>query len=214
MAEVCWPCVVGLHEECLRATPVADAEGWLTCCCDRNDIPDARGVSFPGYKDPSEITDNTSTGRKRAKALYPIFTGMVCEWAGLKYAGGGVAPIVGCDGNTLAEVKRNIDLPEGITSRGDLHHGPDKNTLNNSPGNVHRICSSCHNFWHGQNNRYYGERPPADTPYLPLPEYEWKEHDPETKATDEEIAKGLEFRKLKNKPKEVLVDEDELDLVR
>jgi hypothetical protein len=32
------------------------------------------------------------------------------------------------------------------------HHGPDKNTMNNSDGNVHRICAVHHNNWHAQND--------------------------------------------------------------
>jgi len=35
------------------------------------------------------------------------------------------------------------------------HHGPDKNTLNNEKGNVHRICHSCHNRWHTLNDEDY-----------------------------------------------------------
>ena len=30
---------------------------------------------------------------------------MLCEWAGLRYAGGGVVPIVGCAGNVIVESK-------------------------------------------------------------------------------------------------------------
>lgn len=35
------------------------------------------------------------------------------------------------------------------------HHGPDKNTLNNDPGNVHRICHWHHNNWHALNDPDY-----------------------------------------------------------
>lgn len=35
------------------------------------------------------------------------------------------------------------------------HHGPDKNTLNNDTGNVHRICHQCHNRWHARNDEGY-----------------------------------------------------------
>lgn len=136
--------------------------------------------------DPSEITDPTSTGRKRAAMVAPILTGMTCEWAGLKWAGGGTQPIVGCEGTTLADVKRNADLPEGIGSRGDRHHGPDKATLNNSPGvNLHRICASCHTRWHELNDpSYETDRRDAQFEWLPSVPY-WM-HDPTTKATDDD----------------------------
>ena len=135
--------------------------------------------------DPDQITDVISTGRKRAAMLYPIFENMKCEWGGLKFAGGGVEPIVGCDNNVIQ--------PNKGPQKGDRHHGPDKNVINNSPGNVHRICSSCHNRWHAKNNKYYGERPPTDQPYLPKDEYDWKPHDSETLATKEEIEENEKY---------------------
>lgn len=135
-----------------------------------------KGVGRP-MAEPSDITDITSTGRKRAAMMYPIFKDMKCEWAGLKYAGGGVEPIIGCAGSIIQPTKG--------PDKGDRHHGPDKNVINNAPTNVHRICSTCHNRWHALNNKYYGERPPADEPFVPLEEY--KQHDSETKATEEEI---------------------------
>lgn len=137
--------------------------------------------------EPSEITDVTSTGRKRAAMLYPIFKNMKCEWAGLKYAGGGVEPIIGCAGNIIQ--------PSKGPDKGDRHHGPDKNVINNEPGNVHRICSKCHNRYHAKNNRYYTKpRPPADEPWLPDPIHgECKPHDPTTKATPEEIEENEKY---------------------
>ena len=94
---------------------------------------------------------------------------MVCEWANLKFAGGGVVPIVGCIGRAAT----------------DRHHGPDKNTMNNAPGNVHRICSYCHNTWHGANDPHYGERPNQTLPFVPEGPYEM--HDAATKATTQEL---------------------------
>jgi hypothetical protein len=122
--------------------------------------------------------------------LYPIYDGMTCEWAGLKFAGGGVEPIIGCDNNKLSSKKGG----EGELVQGDVHHGPDKNTLENSPGNAHRICAYCHHRWHAANDKYYGKRPTREDgkidgtkPFLPLEEYEWVKHDDETRATEEEI---------------------------
>lgn len=121
-------------------------------------------------KDRAAVKDLESTGRKRAAEMYPIKVGMTCEWSELKSAGGGVISIIGCSGGVA-------------TNR---HHGPDKNTLNNEMGNVHRICSTCHNRYHAANDKYYvGERPPGDSPWLPVGDL--IPHDSVTKATPEEI---------------------------
>src|SRR5205809_2598849 len=84
------------------------------------------------YKDDSALIDQQSTGRKRAAKAYPMDPTMLCEWSMKKNVGGGKNPIVGC----LAGLQQA------------RHHGPDKNTLNNEQGNVHRICHHCHNRWH------------------------------------------------------------------
>ena len=191
-AEACWPCVCGLHEECFELKPTEDS--YYQCCCfgkptnsDEGDF--VREVGRP-MSEAHEIVDVLSTGRKRAAMLYPIYDGMLCEWAGLKNAGGGVVPIIGCDNNRLSPKKGG----DGELVQGDVHHGPDKNTLENSPGNAHRICAYCHHRWHAANDKFYGKRPTKEDgkvdgtkPFLPLDEYEWTAHDPETKATQEEI---------------------------
>lgn len=128
---------------------------------------------YNAYKDIDQYKDPISTGRKRAAQMYPIEPGMVCEWANLKHAGGGVVPIVGCLGRPAS----------------DRHHGPDKNTMNNAPGNLHRICDYCHNTWHALNDPHYGPRPEQTLPFLPKGEVgvDWLDHDSETKATHDEI---------------------------
>ena len=136
-ADRCWACIVGFHDECyapdlnVEAGEVDDGLHWITCCCAKSKVDDAaafatekRGVGRP-MLDPDEITDPLSTGRKRARMMAPILDGMLCEWAGLKYAGGGVVPIVGCAGNVIVESKGS--------DGGHRHHGPDKNVLNNTP---------------------------------------------------------------------------------
>lgn len=197
VATACWPCVCGLHNECFEPSLTenddeAGGVGWQ-CCCYSSREPDAvqfvdglRGGEVAGVE---ELTSTLSTGRKRAAMVAPIFPGMLCEWAGLRYAGGGVMPIVGCRGNRIADVKRNADLPENADARGELHHGPDKSTLNNAPGlNLHRICASCHKHWHALNDRYYGERPGPAEQFLPLPDAgEVHRHDYLTKATENEL---------------------------
>lgn len=104
------------------------------------------------YKDDSVLVDQQSTGRKRAARWFPLDATALCEWSMKKNCGGGKFPITGCAAN-LQQAR---------------HHGPDKNTLNNDKGNVHRICHSCHNRWHTLND----------------PDYVWgdthDEHSPET----------------------------------
>lgn len=111
------------------------------------------------------MADPESTGRKRAAKAIPDeqLSGMICEWALLKEAGGGQFPIRGCHGNKAT----------------DRHHGPDKNTLNNERRiNLHAICSFCHNEWHAKNDSTYeGVRPKDDTPWVPVGEY--KLHNPD-----------------------------------
>lgn len=202
-AAVCWPCVVGLHEECfspeLTTTESAEpwvGEFWVRCCCfiskDAEAHEFAVGVGRP-VADPADITDITSTGRRRAQMMYPIMTGMLCEWSGLKFAGGGVRPIVGCNGNTIEARK---DGPHA----GHRHHGPNKNVIDNAASNVHRICTQCHNRYHALNNEFYvGPRPPADQPWMPTPpEGETlHRHDSETSATDEDYEESEAFWKTR-----------------
>lgn len=192
IVEACWSCVCGLHEECFELKQTEDSH--YQCCCFGKPVGSdeevfVREVGRP-MSEAHEVVDVLSTGRKRAAMLYPIFEGMVCEWAGLKNAGGGVAPIIGCAGNKLSPKKGG----DGEMVQGDVHHGPDKNTLANEPGNVHRICAYCHHRWHAANDKFYGKRPKKEDgsidgtkPFLPLDEYELLTHDKETLATEKEI---------------------------
>jgi hypothetical protein len=119
-------------------------------------------------KDPEKVTDVLSTGRKRAAQLYPIFKGSPCEWQGQKNCGGG-QPITGCiDGLQV-----------------DRHHGPVKLPLRNEPGNVHRICKTCHNRWHAVNDPIYDEE-----------EYDKTIHSPEP-ATNVELLANKAYWSLK-----------------
>lgn len=148
----CIACVADCHGECYDPKDNA-------CCC-----PPTTQLAIKASnatKEDDEVTDPESTGRKRAAVLFPISKGMACEWRGLKDAGGGVKRIVGCVNGDAS----------------NRHHGPDKNTLNNSEGNVHRICATCHNRWHAANDSLYmGKKTLPDA----LP------HDSESRATPEE----------------------------
>jgi hypothetical protein len=128
--------------------------------------------AWPSSKAIGSLKEPLSTGRKRVAVMYPIPKGKTCEWAGLAAAGGGVNPIVGCIGYPAT----------------DLHHGPDKNTLNNMRVNVHQICSFCHNAWHGANDSTYPKRDYVEDQAKPwLPEGELRDHDAETLADQETL---------------------------
>jgi hypothetical protein len=151
----CLPCLVDAHWEC-------DQLDGDKCCCDSSGpalIPDTRTGPI---KEDEDVRDPKSTGRKRAAVAFPLEEGMKCEWSQLKFAGGGFYPIVGCASNFA-------------TNR---HHGPDKNTLNNVEGNVHRICAFCHNRWHARNDPLYSEHFGTES---------WKAHDPLTAASVVEV---------------------------
>lgn len=188
---MCPACAAGLFEECENPKLVRDTPGWVIPCAfefvsyqgaiDTSQRPAGRPVSSP-----EDVTDPTSTGRKRAAMMAPILTGQRCAWAGLKHAGGGVVPILGCNGHLLIE-KKGGDEEQGFL-QGDRHHGPDKNTLNNSVGmNLHSICVVCHHRWHSVNDPYYDEqgRPGAAQPFLPVEAYYL--HDSVSLFTDEEF---------------------------
>ena len=108
---------------------------------DNDDAPVQQGLHRKPKRD-SAIKDQQSTGRKRAAKQYPLYRDQPCEWAKATSEspmGGGKVPIpFGCDNLQQAR-----------------HHGPDKNTLNNEPGNVHRICHWHHNNWHQLNDADY-----------------------------------------------------------
>jgi hypothetical protein len=97
------------------------------------------------YKIDSTLVDQQSTGRKRAAKLYPLNAQAYCEWSGKSDQGGGNHPIQGC----------GLRPNSQIGYQQCRHHGPDKNTLNNDLGNVHRICTPCHNEWHSKNDKDY-----------------------------------------------------------
>lgn len=169
----CLPCASGYHSECWQPT-----EDWNCCCLNQAPVVviEASEKKERGgqVKDEENVTDLESTGRKRAAKLYPLDREAPCEWQGLLLAGGGAKPIVGC----LAGKQT------------DRHHGPDKNTLNNFVGNVHRICSTCHNRWHTENDPLYPtERPPGNTQYLPLSGVS-AIHDPDTKYTPQQFSEN------------------------
>lgn len=169
---VCVHCVAGMpHEPTDLCNKTVDDTKPMLSVSEAEEL--VRSVGRPP-KDASDMQDAKSSGRKRAAEIAPIEPGSICEWSHLGKAGGGIEPIVGCLGNAAQH----------------RHHGPDKNTLNNElVVNLHRICTYCHNRWHGKNDRYYnGERPKDDTPWLPDPSHGvCQPHDPDTKLSRKEI---------------------------
>ena len=178
----CFACAIGMTAECID--PELKDDGTIIPCVVRYAEEASPGRGRDEVLAPEDVTDTLSTGRKRAAQLAPIMTGMLCEWAGLKYAGGGRIPMVGCAGNFIADQKGG--MPDEGYLQGDRHHGPDKATINNALGtNLHRICKVCHARWHALNDPYYsGERPSAARPWLPQEFY--YNHDPNTEAEVEE----------------------------
>lgn len=222
LEKVCISCRASLHDECSRGWSMTLAEDEVCCCGgtytlrehlaqlidEENLIIDFDGIPAPqareklernrgnsGYiaqaawgtsRDIGHLKAAGTTGRKRAAQMYPISGGQVCEWAMQKNCGGGVVPVLGCMGNPASEI----------------HHGPDKNTLNNEKvsraigdsENVHVICSECHNAWHGVNDPMY---PPYDRqeqqaePWLP--EEAWGLHEP-VLATVAELIGAVQAR--------------------
>jgi len=189
----CLACVVGLFEECHHPQEVEGEPDYIIPCAvwlneivEPTRVEKERNPVGRPLSDPEDIKDVTSTGRKRAAAMHPILEGMKCDWAGLKHAGGGVFPIVGCAGHVL----KKKGAHEGNVWQGDLHHGPDKNVLHNTPGvNLHAICNQCHKRWHELNDPHYETpRPPAGKTWTP--EGTYFGHDPMTLATDEDRAEN------------------------
>jgi len=167
----CVSCLQGFHSECNFPNE---------CCCNESspesllsvvqapglttelDIPSGGFTTAEEYYATTGLKDPHSTGRKRAKELYPLDYDAPCEWRYLKFAGGGESPIVGCTSG----------------KQQSRHHGPNKSTVCNEEGNVHRICHDCHNVYHGIND----------------PGYIWGDHirrnphDSESLASDVELA--------------------------
>lgn len=156
-SEGCLDCGRGLHKlcgehECCIVTDVAgstnsknpsnvgsNADEKDLQSVGRSDSPDAKKPRGRPTKSSEDIQDVKSTGRKRAAVLFPLSSGSPCEWRSLSNCGGGKFPIIGCI--------------QGLQQH--RHHGPNKDTLENTVGNVHRICDDCHNIWHSQNNKDY-----------------------------------------------------------
>lgn len=163
MPKLCLPCARGLHDECQEPSGGG-------CCCppEKVSLSSTEGTRPTGPMGRREV--GTSAGRKEAARLYPIDQEAACEWRGLANVGGGEYPIVGC----IAGFQQS------------RHHGPVKNTTENSRHNIHLICHKCHNTWHAKNDPTYDEELNYTLPHKPRP------------ATTEELIRGN-----RGKPKEI-----------
>jgi len=149
---LCGPCIRSLHEacrgepycECTHAvvTPIEVVNAEDADSDEAGEIPAQSTTRVRRTKPDAALTDQQSTGRKRAAKKYPLDRNAPCEWLGKKSMGGGTRPIDGCP------------VADNCTQQA-RHHGPDKNTLNNEEGNVHRIGHICHNRWHAANDPDY-----------------------------------------------------------
>lgn len=156
---VCLKCHRGLHTSCVGSCDCTHGLGPLVITSEEpvvneDDGTDAEQRSGPRTrrkKPRHALKDQQSTGRKEAAKLYPLDREAICEWSLKPDQGGGIT-IPGCG-------LRPGTIPGKQQCR---HHGPDYNTLNNDPGNVHRICHSCHNSWHAAND------PHKDKSYIQL----------------------------------------------
>jgi hypothetical protein len=178
--EGCPDCGRGMHAECeLEECPcsVCSPPPPPVAKKEVKEIVDSLNYDETNYKEiketkgdrPRSFKDSSSTGRKRAAMLYPfvcdacghtreqhsrsdvceiaecdcgVFKRKPCEWRNFKNNGGGRYPTIGCS--------------DGLQS--DRHHGPIKDTLRNELGNVHRICSQCHQRYHYLNDPWYDEK--------------------------------------------------------
>ncbi len=137
----CLSCGQGFHDECEEDCVTCHPDIIKTSSIGRSLTNIGTGHRGAPTKNPEDVKDKFSTGRKRAAQLYPLFKDKPCEWQGKKNCGGGPSPIIGCV-NGLQQHR---------------HHGPVKQVLRNEPGNVHRICNHCHARWHAVNDPIYDE---------------------------------------------------------
>lgn len=159
-----WPgCGHGDNPPSLSTSPVVEATA---------------GSSDEGYtKDRNLLVDPKSTGRKEAARKFPLDRTADCEWINKKFVAFNGKMVWGCVNG----------------KQSNIHHGPDKDTLRNVEGNVHRICFTCHNHYHAVTDPDYDDATAVEYPLIELQD-----------ATREELVKALiERRSAKQGPRSV-----------
>lgn len=173
----CWPCRRGQHDGCVyiltdvecdcthigMSTPVEDPAPGLNL--EPQEYTTRTITRERRQKNDDAVTDQQSTGRKRAAKMYPLIDDkgnkLPCDFANKKNA----LPkfmevqIDGCG-------VREGTMPNPAQAR----HHHDYNTLNNERENVGLLCHSCHNLLHSKNDPYkdviyeriYGIRPAVE----------------------------------------------------
>lgn len=162
MNEICWSCRRGQHNGC--AALITDT----VCDCTHDNIVQAPPVGTIGnalnldteepdtrkitrrLKNDDAVTDQQSTGRKRAAALYPLKdangNSLPCDYANLP------APTLP---NYMEVQIDGCGIRKGtVAGKAQARHHHDYNTLNNERSNVALLCHSCHNLLHAKNDEY------------------------------------------------------------
>lgn len=189
----CYDCAFDRHDMC-----PTDCDHHSQPVSPPVDKPESLGDAYKGrLKGKEDLKDPYSTGRKRAAKVYPLHPSESCEWQGLQNCGGGARPIVGCiDGKQVAR-----------------HHGPIKDPTQNQRGNVHRICTKCHNRWHLLNDLIYNAEENRLLPHDPVPappellytnEADWKNGVFNKKY---DLAHGATLKKLREEEYDELAEE-------
>lgn len=178
MAELCWPCRRNQHDGCIaaltnmpcdcthevRQAPVA--QGSMANAMNLEpDSPDSENTTrVRRHKSDDSVTDQQSTGRKRAAKAFPLIVDgnrLPCDYRNKKNCLPNYMEVQ-IDGCGI----RPSTMPGSAQSR---HHN-DYNTLNNERENVALLCHSCHNLLHARNDpfkdviyeRIYGFKPQTD----------------------------------------------------
>lgn len=156
----------GFFEEC---------ENFPGCGCGSPPIPLSstsphEEVATAGVyqKDRNLLVDPKSTGRKEAARMFPLDKSAPCEWQLKKFVAFNGKMVWGC--------------VNGLQS--NIHHGPDKDTLRNVNGNVHRICFTCHNHYHAVTDPDYDDATAVEYDLIEFQD-----------ASTEELVKALIERK-------------------
>lgn len=116
-------------------------------------------------KNDDAVTDQQSTGRKRAAKLYPLKNDK-----GEKYPCDLAGKVAGLPKYMEVQIDGCGVRPGTMANPAQARHHHDYNTLNNERSNVGLLCHSCHNLLHAKNDpfkdviyqRIYGVKPATE----------------------------------------------------
>lgn len=176
----CGPCLRSDHDNCVNdyvdpppcrcthtsvPTPTAQPLGTIGAALNLESDEPESVTRTRRLKSDDAVTDQQSTGRKRAAALYP-----------LKDENGGRIPCDYADKTQCLPSFMEVQIdgcgkrPGTFPKHAQARHHHDYNTLNNERSNVALLCHDCHNLLHAKNDPYkdviyervYGFRPKTD----------------------------------------------------